>query len=159
MMHVELIARPLSTKEFAPFGEVLEAPLEPGRTFFNSSLGSLRAGASPNLRIVNKLPSVMPIKANLLERHQFSSQTFLPLDVGRMLIVVAPHAANGGPDVELAQAFLASSRQGVTYRLDTWHHGLTVLDKPAQLAVFMWCDGTANDEQFVSVPEFSIREP
>lgn len=158
MVNVELIARPLVAKEFAPFGEVLEAPIEPGRTFFNSSLASLRAGASPNLRIVNKLPSAMPIEANLLERHQFSSQTFLPLEVGRMLIVVAPHATSGGPDVERAQAFLSSSRQGVSYRPNTWHHGLTVLDKPAQLAVFMWCDGTADDEQFVSVPAFSIRE-
>jgi len=156
---VELIARPLIADAFLPFGEVIEAPAEPGQTFFNSTLGNLRAGASPNLRIVNRLPTALPLKGNLLERHEFSSQTFLPLEAGRILIVVAPHAAEGGPDVKRAQAFLASAGQGFTYRPNTWHHGLTVLDQSARLAVFMWCDGTAADEQFVSVPAFSVREP
>jgi ureidoglycolate lyase len=156
---VELIAHPLVTDAFLPFGEVLEAPAEPGQRFFSSTLANLRAGASPNLRIVNRPPTALPLRANLLERHEFSSQTFLPLEVGRVLIVVAPHAAEGGPDVKRAQAFLASARQGFTYRPNTWHHGLTVLDQPARLAVFMWCDGTAADEQFVSVPAFFVREP
>jgi ureidoglycolate lyase len=156
---VELIARSLVADAFLPFGEVLEAPTEPGQSFFNSTLANLRASASPNLRIVNRLPTALPLQASLLERHEFSSQTFLPLEVGRVLIVVAPHAAEGGPDVKRAQAFLASARQGFTYRPNTWHHGLTVLDRPARMAVFMWCDGTAADEQFVSVPTFFVRQP
>jgi ureidoglycolate lyase len=156
---VELIPRPLITDAFLPFGEVLEAPPEPGQSFFNSSLANLRSSASPNLRIVNRLPTALPLQANLLERHEFSSQTFLPIELGRVLIVVAPHAAEGGPDVKRAEAFLASARQGFTYRPNTWHHGLTVLDRPARMAVFMWCDGTAADEQFVSVPAFFVREP
>jgi ureidoglycolate lyase len=105
---VELIARPLVADAFLHFGEVLEAPIEPGQRFFNSTLGNLRASASPNLRIVNKLPTALPLKANLLERHEFSSQTFLPLEVGRILIVVAPHASEGGPDVKRAQALAVS---------------------------------------------------
>jgi ureidoglycolate lyase len=156
---VELTPRPLITDAFLPFGEVLEAPPEPGQSFFNSGLANLRSSASPNLRIVNRLPTALPLQANLLERHEFSSQTFLPLELGRVLIVVAPHAADGGPDVKRAEAFLASARQGFTYRPNTWHHGLTVLDRPARMAVFMWCDGTAADEQFVSVPAFFVREP
>ena len=108
--------------------------------------------------MTNRPPTPLPLQANLLERHEFSSQTFLPLEAGRVLIVVAPHAASGGPDVKRAQAFLASARQGFTYRPNTWHHGLTVLDRPARMAVFMWCDGTAADEQFVSVPTFFVRQ-
>lgn len=156
---MELIARPLVADAFLPFGEVLEAPAEPGQSFFSSTLANLRAGASPSLRIVNRPPTALPLEANLLERHEFSSQTFLPLDAGRVLIVVAPHAASGGPDVRRVQAFVTSARQGFTYRPNTWHHGLTVLDQPSRLAVFMWCDGTAADEQFVSVPAFFVRAP
>jgi ureidoglycolate lyase len=156
---MQLIARPLTVEAFLPFGEVLEAPVEPGQSYFSSSLGNLRAGASPNLRIINKLPTALPLDANVLERHEFSSQTFVPLELGRMLIVVAPHASGGGPDVKRAQAFLASSRQGVTYRPNTWHHGVTVLDKPALIAVFMWCDATAADEQFVPVSPFLVSAP
>jgi ureidoglycolate lyase len=156
---VQLIARPLAAEAFMPFGEVLEAPVGPGQSFFNSALGNLRAHASLNLRTVNILPTTLPLKANLLERHEFSSQTFLPLEVSRVLIVVAPHASEGGPDLKRAQAFLASARQGFTYRPNTWHHALTALDQSARLAVFMWCDGTAADEQFVPVPAFFVCEP
>jgi ureidoglycolate lyase len=156
---VELVARPLVPDAFTPFGEVLEAPVETGQRFFNSALGNLRPHASPSLRIVNILPTTLPLKGNLLERHEFSSQTFLPLDVSRVLIVVAPHASEGGPDVGRVQAFLASAGQGFTYRPNIWHHALTALDRSARLAVFMWCDGTAADEQFVPVPAFFVREP
>jgi ureidoglycolate lyase len=157
---LQLIALPLTPEAFAPYGEVLETPANAGRTFFDGGLGNLRGvGARPSLRMVHKPPiKGLPLEANLLERHEFSSQTFVPLEMGRMLIVVAPHAPQGGPDVNRALAFLANARQGITYRADTWHHGLTVLDKAARLAVFMWSDGTKGDEEFVRVPPFTIRE-
>jgi ureidoglycolate lyase len=157
---MELTALPLSAEAFAPFGDVLQAPTDPGQSWFDASLGNLRPGAHPSLRMITKLPvRGLPLEANLLERHEFSSQTFVPIDIGRWLVVVAPHAPEGGPDVKRAKAFLATARQGVTYRPNTWHHGLTVLDRPARIAVFMWCDGTASDEQFVPVRPFTIREP
>jgi ureidoglycolate lyase len=69
---------------------------------------------------------------------------------------VCPHAAGGGPDMARAQAFLAGPDQGVTYRMNTWHHGLTVFDRPARLAVFMWRDGTSADEEFVPIEPVTI---
>ena len=47
-----------------------------------------------------------------------------------------------------ARAFIANGQQGVTYKPDTWHHGLTTLDQPGRFAVFMWRAGT-KDEEFV----------
>jgi ureidoglycolate lyase len=96
-----------------------------------------------------------PLKSELMERHEFSSQTFVPVDVTRWLIVVAPHAAKGGPDMAGARAFVATGKQGVTYKPNTWHHGLTTLDEPGRFAVFMWRAGT-RDEEFVPVPSFTI---
>src|SRR5438046_4391112 len=83
-----------------------------------------------------------------MERHEFSSQSFLPLDVARWLVVVAPAGADGGPDPSRAVAFLAGPGQGVTYHAGTWHHPLTILDRPARFAVVMWRDGTSTDEEF-----------
>jgi ureidoglycolate lyase len=83
----------------------------------------------------------------------------VPIDVARWLIVVAPHAKAGGPDLAAVRAFIATGRQGVTYKPDTWHHGLTVLDKPGRFAVFMWRDGGKGDEEFVPVAPFTIRIP
>jgi len=99
-----------------------------------------------------------PLRAEMLERHEFSSQSFVPVDVDRWLIVVAPHASRGGPDLAGLRAFIATGRQGVTYRPNTWHHGLTVLDRPGRFAVFMWRAGS-KDEEFVPVTPFTVRIP
>ena len=149
----------LLTKEaFAPFGDVIDLPTSPGRTYYEDALGNLRPAARPSVSVSQREPtSERPFAADLLERHEFSSQTFIPLDVGRWLIVVAPHAAEGGPDLSGVKAFIADGRQGVTYRPNTWHHGLTVLDRPGRFAVFMFRDDSKGDEEFVPVTPFTIR--
>lgn len=154
---MKLVARPLTAEAFAPYGDVLTAPTAPGRAYFEGGLGNRRHNARPSLSLVHRAPVAgMPVEVTLLERHAFSSQSFVPLDVARWLIVVCPHAAAGGPDAPRAMAFLADGTQGVTYRTDTWHHGLTVLDRPGRFAVFMWRDGTAGDEEFVPVTPFTV---
>lgn len=157
---MQIVAEPLTQDAFKPFGDVIAVPVEPGRTYYEDALGNLRAGAHPSLSVSQREPSPeRPFKAELLERHEFSSQTFMPLDVGRWLIVVAPHAASGGPDVSKVRAFVATGQQGVTYRPNTWHHGLTVLDRPSKFAVFMFRDGGKSDEEFVPVAPFTISIP
>ncbi|HWN49036.1 MAG TPA: ureidoglycolate lyase [Xanthobacteraceae bacterium] len=42
--------------------------------------------------VMRELVGGLPLEVKLLERHEFSSQTFVPLDVGRWLVVVCPHA-------------------------------------------------------------------
>ena len=87
----------------------------------------------------------------VLERHAFSSQTFVPLRVSRYLVLATLDAPGGGPDLTRLRAFVARAGQGVTYALGTWHHPVTVLDGPGEFAVLMWRDGTAGDEEFVPV--------
>jgi ureidoglycolate lyase len=157
---MEIQPQPLTQEAFAPFGDVIDVPSEPGRKYYEDALGNLRPGAHPSLSLSLKAETPdRPLKADLLERHEFSSQTFVPIDVARWLIVVAPHAKAGGPDLAAVRAFIATGRQGVTYKPDTWHHGLTVLDKPGRFAVFMWRDGGKGDEEFVPVEPFTIRIP
>jgi ureidoglycolate lyase len=156
---LDLLASPLTLEAFAPFGDVVEAPEKPGRAYFETSLGTLRPAAQPRLWMLTKLPVPgLPIEIAAMERHEFSSQSFVPIVIGRWLIVVAPHAPAGGPDVGRAQAFIANERQGVSYRPNTWHSGLNVFDKPARLTVFMWLDGTSADEEIVPVPPFRVRD-
>ena len=151
-------AEPLSAEAFAPFGEVLTLPTQAGRTYYNAALGNLRHEAGPSLSLSLREPSdPLPLRVVSLERHQYSSQTFVPIDVAQYLVVVAPHLPQGGPDVSRARAFLARGDQGVTYRPDTWHHGLTVFGRPAQFAVFMWATGGQGDEEFVDVEPFDVH--
>jgi ureidoglycolate lyase len=157
---LRLPAGPLTSAAFLPYGEVLEAPDLPGRTYFEDALANRRPAARPSLSIVVKAPAApLPFTGRMMERHRFSSQSFLPQRAGRWLVVVAPHAAAGGPDMGLARAFLARGDQGVTYGADVWHHPFTVLDMEARFAVMMWRDGTSADEEFVDVAPFEIVLP
>lgn len=157
---MEITPQKLTKEAFAPFGDVIDLPEDPGRFYYEDALGNLRPGAWPSLSVSLKMATVdRPLKAELLERHEFSSQTFMPLDVGRWLIVVAPHAKDGGPDVAKVKAFIADGKQGITYRPNVWHHGNTVLDRPGRFAVFMWRDGGTGDEEFVPVQPFTVRIP
>lgn len=151
-------AQPLTAEAFAPFGDVIDVPSEAGRKYYEDALGNLRAGAWPSLSISQREPvTERPVRAELLERHEFSSQTFMPIESGRWLVIVAPHAAAGGPDLSGVRAFIATGKQGVTYRPNTWHHGHTVLERTSRFAVFMFRDGGTGDEEFVPVPPFTIR--
>jgi len=151
--------QPLTKEAFAPFGDVIDVPTEAGRKYYEDALGNLRPNAHPSLSMTFRVETAdRPLKSELLERHEFSSQTFVPVDVGRWLIVVAPHARTGGPDLAGLKAFIATGTQGVTYKPNTWHHGLTVLDRPGRFAVFMWRAGT-RDEEFVPVQPFTVRIP
>jgi ureidoglycolate lyase len=151
----------LRAEAFAPFGDALEAPPAPGRNFFGDGLANRRPSAAPSLAVACVPPlSVLPLVAIRMERHEFSSQSFLALDVARWLVIVAPKAANGGPDTARARAFLAGPGQGVTYRADTWHHPLTVLDRPARFAVLIWLERSNTDEEFVTLDRpFTVDVP
>lgn len=158
-MPVEITPQPLTREAFSPFGDIIDMPTAAGRFYYDKALGNLRAEATGSLSVALKEPtSDRPLRSDMLERHEFSSQTFIPVDVGRWLIVVAPHAPEGGPDTSKALAFIADGRVGVTYRANTWHHGLTTLDKPGSFAIFMWTAGT-KDEDFVPVEPFTVMIP
>lgn len=152
-------AVPLDAEAFAPFGEVLAVPDLPGRAYFEGALASTRPGAWPSLSLTLREPSTLPLTVTAMERHAFSSQSFVPLGPARWLVLVAPHAASGGPDMAQSKAFVAGPGQGVTYGRDVWHHGLTVLDQATRFAVFMWRDGTAGDEEFVDVQPMAVEPP
>jgi ureidoglycolate lyase len=144
-----ITAEPIDAAAFAPFGDLLAAPAEPGRRAFGDGLANLRAHAKPELTLTTVAPDLaFPLAIREFERHPFSSQSFVPLAVARWLIVVAPPGTDGGPDGRHARAFLAGAHQGVTYRAGTWHHRITVLDRAAEFAAFIWRDGSAGDEEF-----------
>lgn len=150
---MKLILEPLAAGAFAPFGDVLEVPHPSGRSYFDGALGNLRPAARPSLSLSRKEElSSLPLTARQMERHEFSSQSFVPIEAGRWLVVVAPHAADGRPEMAGARAFLAGPHQGVTYKANTWHHPLTILDRPAAFAVYMWLDGGKGDEEFFTLP-------
>ncbi|MEO0729855.1 MAG: ureidoglycolate lyase [Pseudomonadota bacterium] len=156
-----LIAETISAAAFAPFGDVLMVPSEFGRNYYDSGLGNTRDGAVASLFIAHIAATpALPVTATEMERHEFSSQSFIPMDASRYLIAVAPHRADGKPDAEKARAFIVPGSVGITYGVNVWHHPIIVLDRPAKFAVQMWRDGSSTDEEFVKLEQpFRIEVP
>ena len=91
---IELVAGPLLPEAFAPFGAVVQAPAEPARSHFPAALRNLRPEAQATLTASRSLPQTLPLIAQVMERHRYSTQTFLPLDAASYVVVVAPNAGH-----------------------------------------------------------------
>lgn len=151
--------QPLTPEAFAPFGVVKEPPAPGQRDAMEAGLGVNRTDTTVRLAFNHPSPHRLPLLATKMERHPWSSQTFIPLDVSRWVIMVAPDK-HGAPDPAGLIAFLATGDQAVNYHIDTWHHPLCVLDRPGRFATLMWTTGVkADDEVWADLPEpFSIEE-
>lgn len=146
---------PMTAEAFAPFGDLIPAR-EVGQPRFEliEELQNLRSGGKPRLSLAAVAAAKpLPFTALEMERHIFSSQAFVPYDCQSYLVFVAPHGADGLPNLAAAKAFRVPGNVGVNYRADTWHHPLTALDGPARFVVLTFVDGTETDEQFVRLPE------
>lgn len=146
-----LLPRPLTPEAFARYGEVLAVPRTVGtRTSFDGALANLRPGVPASLSLILAAPSLCrPVLVEVIERHRFTSQSFVPMAPARWLVVVAPVAANGGPDLGAAEAFLPGPGQGLTFAPGTWHAPLTALDAPSPFAILMWRDYGPEDEEVI----------
>jgi len=91
-----LAALPLTAERFAPFGELIQLNGSPSR--FDKVLDNGRPQARPNLDVSLRAAHTLPLRAERMERHLFSSQSFLPLDATSYLLLVAP-AGGEQPDL------------------------------------------------------------
>ena len=148
-----LTLEPLTAAAFVPYGDVLPGPPRAGeRAFHSDALTPDVAGTRVSLHVNHVLPSELPFVVTRMERHPATSQTFLPLDASRYLVLVAGPASDGGPDPASIRGFWSPGIQGITYRRNVWHHGMVVLDRPARFAVLMWRLRDAPDDVFAGHP-------
>ena len=139
---LHVTAQPLDTASFAPFGEVLGNRSENRRQDYALQFATDPVKVRQQLW-VNRLPQWRggPVTIDIMERHPWSAQTFVPMRSGRCLIVVAPAAADGSADLTGLSAFVSDGLQGVTYRPDIWHYTFTSLDGPNEVVVLMgYCE-------------------
>lgn len=153
-----LQAQPITAEAFAPFGALLEYPATSGKTTLAPSLGNLRDYAQPDFTVSHITQvATLPLTLKFMERHAFSSQTFVPLQDCRYLVVVAPHGTQGLPDMDAARAFIVNGQQSITYHPDTWHYSLTLLQGPASFGVWMWKAHDDGDEEFVDIAPVQVN--
>jgi ureidoglycolate lyase len=154
---IEVILRklettPLSAGLFAPYGDIVDFDVRDARVVNGGH--ALRAdtaaelqgiGGNPVLAIYRAARQDLPLRLTTLERHPFSSQAFVAINVPRFLVVVVPADAEGLPDTDHAHAFVGTAGQGINYRPGVWHAPITALDQAGDFMMLMWERGTEDD--------------
>jgi len=134
-MPVTLTPQPLSSESFAPFGDIIESSAGSNSAMnaahferFDDLCG---VEMSDNGRVAVSIarclvPSSLPYRIDMLERHPLGSQAFVPLTPAKMVVVVAP--AGDAISTSELRAFVSNGRQGINYHRGTWHMPLIAFD-------------------------------
>ncbi|WP_414474733.1 ureidoglycolate lyase [Microvirga sp. M2] len=146
----------ISAQAFAPYGDLLEAPAQPGRSNFVANFENHRPHACANIALVRCDAAEGRLRIDEMECHPFSSQIFFPLDVNDYLVVVAKDDGAGNPDPGTLVAFQVSHPQGINYHPGTWHIGMIALSHPGTFALLVHEDGSADDCRFRRVGPFTV---
>ena len=130
-----LTLQPLTAQAFAPYGDVLELAAGDARSInagtsarreLPSMLQFTLAGGAPALATFRVQAQPLAGPWQMLERHRLGSQTFVPLQAGRWVVLVA--RGDNAPDPATVAAFEASPLQGITLHAGVWHHPLIALE-------------------------------
>jgi ureidoglycolate lyase len=134
-MTITLVPRPLTSERFAPFGDVIESVVD--RTAAMNAERFERFDDLCKLDMADdgrvavsiarcRVATALPYRLDMVERHPLGSQAFVPLGPSRMIVVVAPPEES----VEASDlcAFVTNGRQGINYRLGTWHMPLIAFE-------------------------------
>jgi ureidoglycolate lyase len=150
---------PLTADAIAPFATLVAA--EGGK--FTRIPAVLEPGDTPGRHALAVLcpQPVAPGRVSIasLERHPHSTQTFIPLKVGRWIVVLAPSLPDGSPDAAGARAFLAGPEDAICIHRNVWHAGLTVLDRPAEMAMMMWNADAGDDGVVAELAQPIVLDP
>ncbi len=145
-MHEKSIKiQPLTQANFAPFGDVIEkdnhdfSPINQGLTqrYHALSVAQITGDhVAVGMSIFHNLCATeVPFKIDMLERHPYGSQSFIPLQQQKFIIIVALPLDYSQPDEQQILAFLSNGRQGITYHQGAWHHPLITLEAESDFLV------------------------
>ena len=148
----------IRAEAFAPYGEVLAAPVTEPRQDHAGRIQNARPTARANLALVRSDPfdRLMPLRR--LEQHRHSNQAFLPLFVEAYLVVVAPDR-DGSPDEDRIRAFRVPGHIGINYRAGAWHAHMMTLREPGVFAMLVHEDGTEADCSFAPIAPLTLALP
>uniref|UniRef100_L2GK89 Ureidoglycolate hydrolase n=1 Tax=Colletotrichum fructicola (strain Nara gc5) TaxID=1213859 RepID=L2GK89_COLFN len=185
-LSLHISATPLSPSSFAPFGDVIANPhpdIRPSASLpSNLSHNAVSANQHTAIKYQNlqqppspsgnpPISTLLPytyagpsraglFRVDILERHPFTTQTFVPLAASAgvphaaYLVIVAPTLpaegedsslpapktggkGPGRPDLANLKAFVATPGQAVTYGAGTWHAPMVALGPPGTAIDFV----------------------
>ena len=147
-----LTGSPLTREAFAQFGQVLMAVGDDAqRQECAASLKNYRLQATLNMAFLLSKPSKPPWYIHMLERHPYSSQSFVPVQGARYLVAVCPSTSRREPALDRLIVFLADGDQAVTYNPDVWHVPHMVIGGPGKFIMLRWDVGNSEDTEYYPV--------
>ena len=134
-MTIPLQAELLTQERFSPYGDVIETSRENSDAMNEARFE--RFDDLCKIDLINdgkvavsiarcRMPTSLPIRLDMVERHPLGSQAFVPLTRCKMLVVVAPPEES--VDASALRAFVSNGRQGINYRRGTWHMPLIAFE-------------------------------
>lgn len=140
-----IVPKPLTAEAILPFASVLQAAPQK-MTVIDSVFEPSDVSGAFAFTIIRADPVAGEVaEIKFLERHPHSTQTFMPMKAGRWLVLVAPDAADGSPDLAGLRAFVAGQEQSICIARNAWHAPLTVLDRPSEFGMIMWKSTAGTD--------------
>ena len=119
---------PLTSTDFAPYGDVIEVNGAPDMIINQGKCGRYHDQASlafeegePAISLFKAELRSLPYTLDLIERHPLGSQCFVPMTEEPFLVIVSD-----GPD-KTPKAFVTNGAQAINFHKNTWHGVLTPL--------------------------------
>ena len=132
----------LTAENFSQFGQVISLEQKDFLTINDgyakkypdlATIDTQEHGGTTTVHIYVAKKRQFPLQINMLEKHPFFSQTFIPKDNQSFLVVVAP--ASDELNIEDIRAFISNGEQGVNYSRGVWHFPLISVKDDAQFIV------------------------
>ena len=159
MVTCDVHIKPLTSKSFSEFGEVIETEgrksylINDGMCERYDHLAEIKTDhgeGKPIISIFRSNHYKFPIKLKLLEKHPKGSQAFMPLHNDPFLVIVATEF-EGCPSNP--QVFITNGYQGINLYKNTWHGVLTPILKKCD---FLVIDRTGETSNLI---EFFLQKP
>ncbi|RXJ68480.1 ureidoglycolate hydrolase [Halarcobacter ebronensis] len=163
-MELNLKPKPLNTKEFEKFGKIISIENSKSKTINNgyakkhyelTTIDSKEKNGQTALHIYLAKKREFPLKIDMLEKHPYFSQTFIPRGQNPFLLVVA--LGNEQPDLSTIKAFVTNGNEGVHYNRGVWHFPLISIEDNEQFIVIDRTDNNIKENSIEECIEFSIK--
>lgn len=156
-------AAPLTARDFAPWGDVIEVTGAPDKVINQGLCGRYHdraaldfADGRAGISLFDAKARHFPCTLDMVERHPDGSQAFIPVSGARFLVVVADDR-NGTP--ANIHAFVTAPGQSINLHRGVWHGVLTPLDQDGIFAVVDRIGDGPNLEEFWFDDAYVVEEP
>jgi len=148
--------QPISREAYAPYGDLIAADETLPFNFANMKTAkrfnhlcdvvNLRPeSAKLNLCVFRCSPlEKLPFEIKLLERHELSTQVFMPISSDATYLVIVSLGSDK-PDLSTLKAFECRNPQGISYKPGIWHYPMTALHHQVDFACLVHEDGGQAD--------------